>query len=774
MSRKKKKQPKPPRVRASAIVTEDARPTPVQAIQQRRARQFERLAARSDPFSKLLSRMLDDELVGTELLSKSALSESDRQALEASRADAHEAFRLEMDTIVQTLRQKLSEGSPLYTLAYIHAANVMRGWGTYYEPTHEGFESKVEVVAGLLLTQPPGPADARLDAAAMQEVHDQLDSLIDLIFLRNLTAPRDDHPVVAELRFMGALNWMTMRGTSYAHHGRDLARALYEPFDDWCLREHGFTIDDVLRVGETIEALWRAGMNALTEEARALADAVGREVSQRSFRTQLTPEQAAQLDSPENMTLLLSGAAIEVFEHGIAQAVTSTADDVAKSGLPRERVEAVLRELSLTVGSLTPHAYTGLFDENPLVERPLVEFEGRYLLAVPGMLLRDTATLLERRFMSGPPGYPNARAKTLDALAVKWIGRALPGSSAYRNLFYAGAELDGLVLFENLAFVIEGKGSGLSVPAQRGDVARLQRDIARAVEEAWEQGARARSYLLADQDAVFTDASGAEVVRISAGSVQDVMIVNPTLHELAGHAVQLPRLRSLGLFPDGEYPWSVFINDLRVISETCGNAAVFLHYLTWRSRLPLGEGVTALDEIDLWGSYLLSERFGRLAEGGHYILGNSSTDFDAFYAGEVGDGPRRSRPKKFLDEPITSFVERMATERPPGWLQAAGVCLDLSLAELAVACFDARRLWREANRTGTPAVVEVGRLRLIGLPRGVEPAEVGADVYISDEPTFNLFVRGSKAKRGEVAWAEQLKPVTFELSDFERATTARI
>src|SRR5207253_8614320 len=63
-------------------------------------------------------------------------------------------------------------------------------------------------------------------------------------------------------------------------------------------------------------------------------------------------------------------------------------------------------------------------------------------------------------------------------------------------------------------------------------------------------------------------------------------------------------------------------------SDVCSsdlNPAVFLHYLKWRSRLPLGEGITVSDEIDLWGCYLNNERFGMLAESGKVIVANSST-----------------------------------------------------------------------------------------------------------------------------------------------------
>lgn len=192
--------------------------------------------------------------------------------------------------------------------------------------------------------------------------------------------------------------------------------------------------------------------------------------------------------------------------------------------------------------------------------------------------------------------------------------------------------------------------------------------------------------------------------------------------------------------------------------------------MTWRSRLPLGEGITAQDEIDLWGAYLLGERFGALADAGHYLLGNSSTDFDAYYDGLAGNGPPRDRPRKFLEEPVSAFVDRMARERPAGWLRAAGVCLDLSLPELAFVCQSTRDAWRHANQTGQHVTAAAGRVLLIGVPRGASVAEVRERLDSNREgATFCIYVGGSKARRGQVLWAEQIKPVTFELSDYERA-----
>lgn len=717
--------------------SDHGRPTPVEAIAMRHKQMSEGFAARGDRFSQLLSKLVRDEYsAGSQsLVSTSGLSDEERAELGSLIEDAHASFCQEMVETTSELRALVAQGDPLYTLAIIQMSNVIGGRGTYYEPTHRGLESKVELVAGLLLTQQRPTEAGPLSDKAMQAIHDKLDRLIELSLLRNLSAPRDEDLVVTELRFTSAMNWMTLRGTSYAHHGTDLATALYRPFDRWCLKRYGFTIDDVVHIGDAAQALLTGRMNSLLRQAQEFAD----------------------------------------LQQGVREAMSFTADGLIDAGLPQNRVEAVLKEFSLSAGSLGPDDYTGLFDKSPLVEHPFLEFDGRFVLVVPGMVLRDAVVLLEKRFMTGVSTFSKARAKTLDRLAVDYLKALLPGSEGFTNLLYDDAELDGLVIFERTAFVVEGKGSALSVQAQRGDVARLGSDLGCAVEDAWVQGARARGYLRREEDAVFLGERGTEVLRIAAGAVDEIIIVNPTLHELAGHAPQLPRLRSLGLFPEGEFPWSVFINDLRVISETADNAAVFLHYLTWRARLPLGERVTVMDELDLWGSYLLCERFGSLAGEGHQIVGNSSTDFDSYYAGVVGDGPKQRKPRKFLQEPVKGFVHRMARERPAGWRDAAGACLDLSIPELAFVIGEARRVWKQANATGAPDITDCGRVRLIGVPRGHDLPEVIVDTEeLESETTFHIYVRGSKARRGEIAWANRVKPINFELSDFEKAALQAI
>jgi hypothetical protein len=702
-----------------------------------------------------LGRLLGDEPSGQYLVTKSTLSPEEHAELQSLAAEAHNRFRNELEDAIARLRKLLGRGDPLRIAAMIQFFNLFGAWGSYYEPTHQGSEPKVELVCGLLVSQPPAQDVDGPTTAEIQEIFTTVEAISELLFLVNVSRSAPGAGQAEMLRFMGAMHWMYMRGPSYGAHGEELARSLYEPHDDWLLREYGFSFQDMVSVGHAVEALVNERMNHVLDRGREFAGGIVAGLRKPDVRSQLPTGFLNWARTKAGRDQVVAKAMFYALEVGSREALTFSVDELSERmpSVPREKIDSVLKELSLSVGGLEPARYRGLFDESPFVSHPFMEFAGRYLLVIPGMLLRDTVDVLEDRFMEGRGGFSRARALVLDRLAVEYLAKLLPG---------------GLVLFEDIAFVVEGKGTGLSVQGHRGDTIRLSRDIARAVEEAWRQGVRAREYLLRDQEAVFRRPDGG-VVRLPARSVREVWIVNPTLHELAGHAPQLARLRSLGLFAEGELPWSVFINDLRVISETSSNPAVFLHYLVWRNRLPLGERIMAIDEIDIWASYLLGERFGMLADatpGMMVTMGNSSTDFDDYYNGMLGHGPKRVPPQKFLEEPVTSFVERMSAERPPGWREAAGVCLDLSIPELGAVCIESKNVANASQRLNARVVVPIGRVALIGLPPRSEVESTSAlDI---GEAVLIIYCRNHNGTT-EIAWAHYAGKVSFELSDFEKA-----
>src|SRR5258708_22509512 len=111
---------------------------------------------------------------------------------------------------------------------------------------------------------------------------------------------------------MGAMRWMTMRGSSYAAHGQDLARAVYGPHDEWMLTTYGFTIDDVIDLGLQAQSLINGRVNELFDRARTFADQALKHLQSDDGKAQLTAEVKRQLSTAQGRSKLGGLAFIEV------------------------------------------------------------------------------------------------------------------------------------------------------------------------------------------------------------------------------------------------------------------------------------------------------------------------------------------------------------------------------------------------------------------------------------------------------------------------------
>ncbi len=178
-----------------------------------------------------------------------------------------------------------------------------------------------------------------------------------------------------------------------------------------------------------------------------------------------------------------------------------------------------------------------------------------------------------------------------------------------------------------------------------------------------------------------------------------MLFVNPMLHTLGVFAFELPRLQSLVEFESPGVPWPALITDLRVITELAGPAEL-LHYLQWRSQLPLGDGMHAVDELDIFGSYLFGGVGGPSPEPELLVnLASSTTTFDQYYfAVEAGENP--DPPRRVLGDWLESVLDDLAETRPRRWLDQSFTILDLTLTDAAWVSSFADTLRRGTSQLG--------------------------------------------------------------------------
>jgi hypothetical protein len=121
-------------------------------------------------------------------------------------------------------------------------------------------------------------------------------------------------------------------------------------------------------------------------------------------------------------------------------------------------------------------------------------------------------------------------------------------------------------------------------------------------------------------------------------------------------ATRLASLRDLRLFKDGEYPFSISVADLEIISKFCGGPDVFLHYIERRLAIQKEPVEFITDELDFFGAYLdtrlQASRLWRREGEEEYtamMLSQFSEPFDSWNLYERGE--LREQPVIELDIP---------------------------------------------------------------------------------------------------------------------------
>lgn len=670
-----------------------------------------------------------------------SLDHAEAAELKPLAASSVTTYRDELSVAIDDLRKRLARMDPVIVMAN---ASFRYGvvFGDFFEPTAETSEAKVEFIAGLLTSVNCDPSVG--DPESVVEAHEALastDEIFNIASLLNTAEHIAAEGREAAHRYHARARHLTVRGSGYPQHGLDLARRIYAPYAEVMHSTLGFDLETLVAIEDGI-------MHSLTDR---LNDAGEAAVSQANTHaegaaTQLGPGTQADASAP-SVEEVRERILFWALYSQLPSAMSFSAAELAEMTNVDERtIELVLERLALPVGE-GAGTYDSPFRTSPLRARPFVSWQGTYLLPAPGIIGREYVTLIERHLSQPTKTFHQRRARVVDDYAVELLASLFPGCQAHGRLFYTPMggdefETDGLLLWDDVALIIEGKGAALGASVERGDVARLRNDIAKTIEHAWEQGKRVRDELLSERGAQFRTDSG-EIVRVERGEIRTVFVINPTIHLMSDYAPQLARLRHLDLFRDGEYPFSVFVNDLRVIVETLSGPAEFLTYLTWRSKLPLGESVLVGDEIDLLGMFLLRGQISRrlsLDPGNLIVVNGSTVDFDDFYMAQTPGKRRARRPRMFSIPPVNRFLERLEQERPPGWRASAEVALELSLPELALTKLMILQMAR----------IQLEDQQFFALPPSALPTTEG-EVPAEEEPSLGFVVMGHRVPR-DYAW----------------------
>lgn len=530
------------------------------------------------------------------------------------------------------------------------------------------WQRRIEFVAAYVLARPHPSQGAQPDGETLGQVEKLVDRYfnalqLEMLFSDNSTGSLEKDMILNQAK----IESLYVRGDAYPHQFYEFARDLYGPHDKWFLQHLGFTIGDAIAMAKSIDREYGKRFNCSRDAAR---DEARRQANRLIIEKKAGQNQRAELES-QIACALFFGDADEI--------LTFTATELASfSGIPLQTVEHFLDRMSQEFGYRNPNfpaSFTdpasAAWDYNTLNERPLVRHDGRHWLFVAPVFhsavfstfyfdLRSDAEYL--------PKFEKTRGEFLETKTAEYLRRVFPSDAVLLNPCYpSGDELaDAMVLYDRKVLIFQCKSKSLTYRARTGsDFEALRNDVRKAISDAFKQGVRAKNYLQTNRRAkLYIGESGFE---IDMDQVNGMYVVNVTAMPFRNFTGRLANTSSvLELFQENEYPWSICLGDLDIVTQILLSPARFLHYIIRRQQVERTPFQVAADEMDYLGFYLSHGMRFELSdvdtEGMDRVALSGFSDeidrwvFEKFELGKDSRKPRSDEPDGF--ENLVADVER--------------------------------------------------------------------------------------------------------------------
>ena len=466
----------------------------------------------------------------------------------------------------------------------------------------------IEFTAGYLATRPIGDERyAAFNGASIDSFEMVVKQYFDSLPIHLLTdQPASGRRTPADRLLMSAkIESLYVRGDAYPHQFLEYAAELYGQHDQWFNTNLGFTIDDSIRIARSVPDELERRVNRSAAKART--DAPRR------------AEEFLQADEAKGLTRRELELSIACQLHfGVARQLLSfTVEEMAEiSGVGIDRCAAFLKRMSQRFGYRNPlfpdtfvDATKAAWDYNCLDERPFLEHDGRYWLFTNSMLPSVLFYTFYFDLMADGAyrsTFETSRGVFVELKVKDYAARVFPKEAVLLNPDYPNGDefSDVAVLYDGKVLIFQCKAKGFARSARIGeDFARLRADMQAGIRAAFDQALRARKYIHESEEAILR-AEGAEL-HIDTKQITDIYLINVTLMPFHALTTRFENIEdALGLFPEKEYPLSLSVGNLDIVSQLLDSPAKFLHYVNRRLNIEKTAFDLQADELDLLGFYL--------------------------------------------------------------------------------------------------------------------------------------------------------------------------
>lgn len=416
-----------------------------------------------------------------------------------------------------------------------------------------------------------------------------------------------------QIKFLQSLHNMVVRGDSYSEHKIQMCRELFSKFDEVLKSKYNITsndlIDELINIANYPIKNLKIQKKYFDEMMMAHKDFV-----QQAKQIYCEEESAAFLEKyKQSDSLKHTNDKLQKIHDETGVSFNDSIFIIHETSLPRE----ILEQLSIGLGENTgfQNGKIEYFPTNNtyIYDKPLIKINEAYYCYNSASMYYNLQSLLENILLNTIPAnkhqknYYKKKGEYLEDQSLELIQQILPSCDVYKNLKYGiDDEVDGIVIYDNHIFIVEAKSNKFTLGARQGDVNKIKRNTKDIVEIAYQQAIRAKKYILSNELVEFRDKNKKTVLTINRNDINNIYLINATLEPLNHISSDLSSLKEFGFIQDDEWIWSIYLNDLRIISEIIELPSEFLVYIERRIKYNDFLQIRMAEEIDIFG-YFLSE-----------------------------------------------------------------------------------------------------------------------------------------------------------------------
>lgn len=539
----------------------------------------------------------------------------------------------------------------------------------------------IDYIMSLALAAPLRESRKHVDKETMEAIlllWQRLKSVFCLYFGTEYTP--GENWTEAEVRFRLILDYFGVRGKGYSHHLEETFLGLFEQHRNHLTDILGFSAEDLNEFVHYAEAQVISSVKNEVESLESLLEIYGR------FSEWMKPGNLPSESRESTMKLFFEqNPQLRSHKERISNISKTQPQHAFKISARNDLQDRILDAISCSFGDnsafLEPEKWRGWPTNDTIVnERPVIKFSDEYYLFNPAMLTWYRVEILERLLRERSEDYYNNRYlpfrdRYIEKTALDLLRVLLPDSETYTDLYYhvekdnkrKWVELDGLILYDDCLLLVEAKAGILPPPARRGSIMGLKDNVKHILSKGHSQATRALEYIHSAPKAEFFDEKGSPVVSVERGRFKHIYLILVTFEPMFALSSHLSSAKKLGLLPGERWPWAVYINDLRILTDIITHPTLFLHYLKRRIRLNDYPQVQTHNEIDYFEFYLHTGLYfskDSLEEYDKIIVIPSTTEIDTYYRQFHEEGVSATKPVMKMEQAFEILLARLETERP--------------------------------------------------------------------------------------------------------------